>query len=445
MRKKAIIAAAISFMFLASTVPVMAKDGQWKHDGTGWWYQYSDGSYVQDDMVRIDGKYYYFNDQGYMQTGWQKVWGDDYYFLDNGERARCQWVGNKWIAYYGYAEWDWWVDNGRYYVDTDGNWDPSKGTRVTSWKHDGVGWWFDTGDGSYAQDVFMELDREYYYFDEKGYMVTGWHDFGGWWGYYGDDGIERHNQWVGEYWVDEYGEMAIDCWVDDDKYYVGKDGKWIPDYGVQKWNQDANGWWYSNGDGTYPKSEVKKIDGQDYYFNDQGYMQTGWVKLADDYWVYFGPDGAMWKNRWQGDYWLKDTGQMAASQWVDGDKYYVGPDGKWIPGFNTDRWVDDSKGRKYIYHDETNATGACNIDGKAYYFDDEGYLIYGWHQVKDMITGEMEWAYSDQNTGEMYRNKWCGDYWLDEFGIMAVNCWVDDNKYYVGADGKWIPNYTGKE
>ena len=148
----------------------------------------------------------------------------------------------------------------------------------------------------------MELDREYYYFDEKGYMVTGWHDFGGWWGYYGDDGIERHNQWVGEYWVDEYGEMAIDCWVDDDKYYVGKDGKWIPDYGVQKWNQDANGWWYSNGDGTYPKSEVKKIDGQDYYFNDQGYMQTGWQKV------------------WGDDYYFLDNGERARCQWV-GNKW----------------------------------------------------------------------------------------------------------------------------
>ena len=39
------------------------------------------------------------------------------------------------------------------------------------------------------------------------------------------------------------------------------------------------------------------------------------------------------------------------------------------------------------------------------------------------------------------RSKWVGDYYMTESGVMATNTWID-GKYYVGPDGKWIPNYT---
>ena len=41
--------------------------------------------------------------------------------------------------------------------------------------------------------------------------------------------------------------------------------------------------------------------------------------------------------------------------------------------------------------------------------------------------------------GKQVRNAWVGDYYLGSNGKMAVNRWID-SKYYVGADGKWIPN-----
>ena len=31
---------------------------------------------------------------------------------------------------------------------------------------------------------------------------------------------------------------------------------------------------------------------------------------------------------------------------------------------------------------------------------------------------------------------------MKENGVMAVNEWVDNHKYYVGGDGRWIPGYT---
>jgi hypothetical protein len=38
------------------------------------------------------------------------------------------------------------------------------------------------------------------------------------------------------------------------------------------WKSDAVGWWYSNGDGTYPVNEWKEIDGKRYFFGEDGYM-----------------------------------------------------------------------------------------------------------------------------------------------------------------------------
>ena len=38
-------------------------------------------------------------------------------------------------------------------------------------------------------------------------------------------------------------------------------------------------------------------------------------------------------------------------------------------------------------------------------------------------------------------NAWIsGKYWVDSNGVMATSSWVDNNKYYVDANGKWVPN-----
>ena len=57
------------------------------------------------------------------------------------------------------------------------------------------------------------------------------------------------------------------------------------------WHEDENGKWYQNTDGSYFASGMQKIDGVTYSFDDNGYIQTGWVtKGFDDY--YFNDDGS---------------------------------------------------------------------------------------------------------------------------------------------------------
>lgn len=52
------------------------------------------------------------------------------------------------------------------------------------------------------------------------------------------------------------------------------------DYAVPGWQVNSTGWWYADADNTYYKNGWMTLDGQKYYFNQQGYMQTGWAAIG---------------------------------------------------------------------------------------------------------------------------------------------------------------------
>lgn len=78
------------------------------------------------------------------------------------------------------------------------------------------------------------------------------------------------------------------------------------------WCLDQYGWWFRNADGSYTRNNWQVINGSYYFFNESGYMRTGWVPWNHK-WYYCGADGALWAN----------------ARTPDG--YYVGGDGIWIP------------------------------------------------------------------------------------------------------------------
>lgn len=61
-----------------------------------------------------------------------------------------------------------------------------------------------------------------------------------------------------------------------------------------EWIQDSVGWWYRREDGSWPVSTwwQDPVSGSWYYFNNQGYMETGWIDWNGS-WYYCLPDGAM--------------------------------------------------------------------------------------------------------------------------------------------------------
>ena len=282
----------------------------WINNGK-WWYRHQDGSYTKNDFEDINGQTYYFDRDGYMVTGWKQVENDKYYFNASGIMATDQWIN----TYYYVDENGKMVKNkwvGIYYLDSNGVWQPDR------WIYNGR-WWYRYGDGSYPVNKFDVINNNVYYFDSNGYVVTGWQVINGNWYYFNGSGAMLKSQWIGNYYVGKDGIMAKSQWIEND--YVDSNGLWQQD----RWIHNGK-WWYRHGDGSYTKNDFEVINGQTYYFDQDGYMVSGWRNLNGTYY-FFDASGAMVKNRWIGNYYLLGDGTMAKNQWIG--SYYVGSDGCW--------------------------------------------------------------------------------------------------------------------
>ena len=194
----------------------------------------------------------------------------------------------------------------------------------------------------------------------------------------------------------------------------------------------------------------------------------GWVKTGNA-WYFYNQNGTLAKNAWAGNYWLGADGRMATNAWVDGGRYYVGSNGLWVKGaqkpaaakseVKKQGWVQNGSAWNYYYQgnivrnawigsywlgaDGRMATNTW-VDGGRYYVGANGV----WDKtVKKQETPKPEvkkngwvkegnaWYFYYQ--GQITRNEWVGSYWLGSDGKMATSSWVDNGRYYVGANGLW--------
>ena len=188
--------------------------------------------------------------------------------------------------------------------------------------------------------------------------------------------VKTGNAW---YFYNQNGTLARNAWAGN--YWLGADGRMVTNAWVDngRYYVDGNGAWVK---GAHRQAEVKK----------QGWVQNGSV------WNYY-YQGNIVRNSWVGSYWLGNDGRMATSSWVDGGRYYVGENGVW------DKTVKKQETPK----PEVKKNGWIK-EGSAWYF---------YYQ------------------GQITRNEWVGSYWLGSDGKMATSSWVDNGRYYVGANGLW--------
>ena len=121
----------------------------------------------------------------------------------------------------------------------------------------------------------------------------------------------------------------------------------------------------------------------------------GWIKTGNT-WYFYNQNGVLARNAWAGNYWLGVDGRMVTNAWVDNGRYYVDANGVWV---------------KEARHPEEKKQGWVKESNVWYYYNTDGTLA---------------------------RNKWAGNYWLGADGKMAINSWVDNGRYYVGANGAWV-------
>ena len=120
---------------------------------------------------------------------------------------------------------------------------------------------------------------------------------------------------------------------------------------TSSWMYSNGRWWYKHANGSYTTKAWEKIDGVWYYFDDEGWMKTGWVK--DGKWYYLSESGAMLTG------WVKDNGAW----------YYLNQSGAMQTG-----WVKDNDNWYYLQDSGAMQTGWMKVSGKWYYAYDSGAL-----------------------------------------------------------------------
>lgn len=278
---------------------------------------------------------------------------------------------------------------------------------------------------------WVQIDKDWYYFDAEGVMQTGW--------------IE----------------------VDEKYYYLNASGAM-----QVGWQMLGGSWYYFDSTGIMQVG-WKRIENSCYFFEDNGVMQTGWI-LIDETWYYFDLTGAMqtgwrylggqwyyfelngaaqtgWKNIGGQWYYFNETCAMQTGViQVDGHKYYLGTTGAMQTGWHllNEQWYyfgsDGTAqiGWHYIdglwYHFETDGTmhtGLVLIGGNRYFFGSGGPMRTGWHQI------DGQWYYFGANGAA--QTGWVKDgrqwYYLDADGIMQTG-WLQnqDKIYYLNASGAML-------
>lgn len=99
------------------------------------------------------------------------------------------------------------------------------------------------------------------------------------------------------------------------------------------WQKDGTGWYYILDSGQRAAGQWLSVDQTDYWIDPDGYMATGWRQFAGGEWYYFRSSGAKAVNYWVEDsgkwFYLGDRGVMLKDTPTP-DGYRLGSDGAWI-------------------------------------------------------------------------------------------------------------------
>ena len=215
-------------------------------------------------------------------------------------------------------------------------------------------------------------------------FAAGWQkDDAGVWHYYDSDDNQVTDEWKKDggkwFYLNEDGDMETDAWVDDE-YYVGGDGAML----VNQWiktttdadqadpDDDGEHWYYFNNKGKKVTDDKKKINGKTYYFNSDGEMRYGWYAANANDWYYLGGEDEGWRTDAQ---WL----------WLD-EPNEDDEDNDSMPSHTDSCSLCDSEGWYYFQNDGKlyrDNTKKKKINGKYYYFNEDGQMLYEWINTKE--------------------------------------------------------------
>ncbi|SFR86764.1 hypothetical protein [[Clostridium] aminophilum] len=421
----------------------------WEKDEAGAWHYYDkDDDMVTNQWEKDGGKWFYLDDDGNMATNqWVE---SDYYVGEDGAMITNGWV--KTLA-----------------DDED----------VDSPEDTGEHWYYFNAKGKKVTASKKTIGGKTYHFDDDGQMLSGWQDSGDNVYYLGgeDEGWETKNQWR---WLEK---SSLDDDTDDD--VTGKAVLGCTDDDSD--NCDDEGWYWFDASGKlYHKAGMKTIKGKKFMFNEHGQMLYEWVygnkitkgshaqldsedlkgaaTVGNMMWFQENGDGANNGARYKG--WQYISGSEALGK--DGDtNWYYFKDGK--PKF-ADKTNDLTDGGDAIYRKKEKIswdgktgtfcfdqygkmkTGLQYIEGKTYFFNDDGYMQTGKVSNVEEADGDtFNYYFNNKNSGKGQGFTGEKDGYLyfmgkrleadDDYRVFAVN----GKQYVVNNKGKLQKTFKKKD
>ncbi len=175
-----------------------------------------------------------------------------------------------------------------------------------------------------------------------------------------------------------------------------------------------------------------------------------WVN-SEDGWQYFDKEGEVVEEEWCYDgtteYWVNEEGFLGADEWVSDEEYsyYVKADGSKAKGewqFVYGEDDEDADEESWFYFDAKGRMAEKEkrtVNGKTYYFDEEGKMLTGWVEYTEDADGNVVTCEpADENTG-VGSVVYC-----DENGALVKSAWLhqfpwteDADDMYEGEDEQW--------